>query len=76
MPPVLNGMHVTQERAKSLERDPAYRGVLHAFAAVHLLSLFVSCQVAGTHDLHPLALTGAPLLVKWVMFNNEPQAGN
>lgn len=47
-----------QEHAKAVETDPAYRSVLHSFAAVHLASLVSSCYVAGTFDLHPLALTG------------------
>lgn len=46
------------EHAKAVETDPAYRSVLHSFAAVHLASLVSSCYVAGTFDLHPLAFTG------------------
>ena len=38
--------------------DPAYRNVLYSFAALHFAALLNSCYVAGTFDLHPLALTG------------------
>lgn len=41
-----------------LATDPAYRGVLHAFAFLHFMVLVVSCHIVGTHELHPLALTG------------------
>lgn len=38
--------------------DPAYRNVLYSFAALHFAALLNSCYIAGTYDLHPLALTG------------------
>ena len=38
--------------------DPAYRNVLYSFAALHFAALLNSCYIAGTFDLHPLALTG------------------
>jgi hypothetical protein len=47
-----------QDHAKGVEKDPAYRTVLHSFAALHFAALLNSCYIAGTFDLHPLALTG------------------
>jgi hypothetical protein len=47
-----------QDHAKAVEMDPAYRNVLYSFAALHFAALLNSCYIAGTYNLHPLALTG------------------